>query len=256
MQCDEAGGLINALIDGELDAVHARDVEAHIAQCPRCAALRDDYRVMHEGLSSGALKLSASGRLRAAVGGIAKTPVIVQPAPAMNRRDALRGFALGGTVAALAASGLLVVITRDNTQTQRLDEIVSAHMRSLQADHLTDVVSTDRHTVKPWFNGRIEAAPPVIDLTAQGFALVGGRLDVIDGKATAAIVYRRREHVINLFVSPSPTAAPRAAKIVAVHGFHVRVWRDQGLDFWAVSDIDPGELQEFGRTFETALHAT
>lgn len=251
MTCDEAAGLINALIDGELDAVHARNIEAHMSRCARCAALRDDYRLMHESLASGALMTPASARLRAAIGETMPGGVIRPATASATRRTALKGFALGGTVAALAASGLFMMVMRQDAQTLVLDGIVSAHMRSLQAGHLTDVVSTDRHTVKPWFNGRIEAAPPVIDLASRGFALVGGRLDVVNGQTIAVIVYRRREHVINLFVSPA-VPGTEAAQLVTVHGFHVLRWRDQGLSLWAVSDIDPADLQDFGRAFTAA----
>jgi anti-sigma factor RsiW len=128
------------------------------------------------------------------------------------------------------------------------------HLRSLQADHLTDVQSSDQHTVKPWFNGRLDVAPPVVDLTAQGFTLLGGRLDYINGRAVAAIVYRRRVHVINLFVTQG--AGPdRAATMGTVQGFNIWLWNQQGLNFWAVSDINADELQEFREKFQTALHA-
>jgi anti-sigma factor RsiW len=133
--------------------------------------------------------------------------------------------------------------------------VVSAHLRSLQAGHLTDVLSTDQHTVKPWFNGRLDVAPPVIDLTAQGFTLIGGRLDTIDGHAIGAIVYRRRTHVINLFVAQGGNAEPRAAKIETVQGFNIRRWSDRGLNYWAVSDLAIDELSDFGAKFESAMHA-
>jgi anti-sigma factor RsiW len=112
----------------------------------------------------------------------------------------------GAAASAIAASGLLLVVVRRGDDRRAIGEIVSAHLRSLQAQHLTDVQSTDQHTVKPWFNGRLDVAPPVVDLTAQGFTLLGGRLDYVDAKPVAAIVYRRRVHVINLFCAPAPGA--------------------------------------------------
>jgi anti-sigma factor RsiW len=118
---------------------------------------------------------------------------------------------------------------------------------------LIDVQSSDQHTVKPWFNGRLDVAPPVADLTAQGFTLLGGRLDYIDAKPVAAIVYRRRVHIINLFCAPAPGAPNRAAVMQSLQGFNVRRWRDNGLNLWAVSDIGPDELMEFGDKFEAAL---
>jgi anti-sigma factor RsiW len=145
----------------------------------------------------------------------------------------------------------MVMRTDDNRRI--LGEVVSAHLRSLQAQHLTDVVSTDQHTVKPWFNGRLDVAPPVVDLTAQGFTLLGGRLDYVDAKPVAAIVYRRRIHIINLFCAPATGRADRAATMQSLQGYNVRRWRENGLDLWAVSDINSDELSEFGEKFEAAL---
>jgi anti-sigma factor RsiW len=134
------------------------------------------------------------------------------------------------------------------------NEAVSAHLRSLQAGHLTDVETSEQHTVKPWFNGKLDVAPPVIDLTAQGFTLVGGRLDEIGGETAAAIVYRRRQHIINLFVSRRQGTARHGEISETRHGFNVRYWTEDGLDYWAISDISAGELDEFCQKFKAALH--
>ncbi|CAN5439990.1 hypothetical protein BH11PSE4_BH11PSE4_36960 [soil metagenome] len=166
----------------------------------------------------------------------------------------LKGFAMGSVASALAATGIVAIVLRDNGEQRIASDVVSAHLRSLQAGHLTDVLSTDQHTVKPWFNGRLDVAPPVIDLTALGFTLIGGRLDTIDGRAVGAIVYRRRTHVINLFVAQSGNAEQQAAKIETVQGFNIRRWSDQGLNYWAVSDLAVDELAEFGTKFESAMH--
>jgi anti-sigma factor RsiW len=112
------------------------------------------------------------------------------------------------------------------------------------------VLSTDQHTVKPWFNGRLDVAPPVVDLTAQGFTLIGGRLDYLDGKAVAALVYRRRVHVINLFIAQG--AERHAAAIETLQGFNIRRWSEPGFSLWAVSDLNADELEDFGRKFEAA----
>ncbi len=168
----------------------------------------------------------------------------------------LRGFAMGSAVSAIAATGLVAIVLR-NDDAQRIEsEIVSAHLRSLQAGHLTDVISTDQHTVKPWFNGKLDVSPPVVDLTAQGFTLIGGRLDYVDARAIGAIVYRRRAHVINLFVAQTASTERQPAKIETIQGFNIRRWSDRGLNYWAVSDIAADELAEFGDKFEAAMRSS
>jgi len=249
MNCDDADVLMHALVDGELDAGHAREVEAHIAGCARCTVKLRDMRDFRAAMVPGALRFKAPAGLRARIEG--KLPAA--PAAVASRRAVVKGFALGATVSALAASGVLVMVMRTDDERRVLGEMVSAHLRSLQAQHLTDVQSSDQHTVKPWFNGRLDVAPPVIDLTAQGFTLLGGRLDYADAKPVAAIVYRRRVHVINLFCAPAPAAPRRQAKMQSLHGFNVRSWTENGLNLWAISDISPDELTEFGEKFEAAL---
>ena len=173
--------------------------------------------------------------------------------PLPNRRSVLRGFAMGSAVSALAATGLVAIVLR-NDDAQRIEsEVVSAHLRSLQAGHLIDVVSTDQHTVKPWFNGKLDVSPPVVDLTAQGFTLIGGRLDYLDARAIGAVVYKRRQHIINLFVAQTANTERKQAKMETMQGFNVRRWSEQGMNFWAVSDIGADELTEFGDKFEAAL---
>ena len=247
MTCDEAEILLHALIDGELDAGHAREVEAHIASCPRCAAQFEAYREMSKAVAGAGLRYAAPPLLRRRIE--ASLPQAQMP----SRRAVLRGFAMGSAASAIAATGLVAIILR-NDDAQRIEsEIVSAHLRSLQAGHLTDVLSTDQHTVKPWFNGKLDVSPPVVDLTAQGFTLIGGRLDYVDARAIAAIVYRRRAHLINLFVSQTASTERQSAKIETIQGFNIRRWSDRGLNYWAVSDLAKDELAEFGEKFESAM---
>jgi anti-sigma factor RsiW len=249
MTCDEAEILLHALIDGELDAGHAREVEAHVAQCPRCAASLAAYRQMSQAIASADLRYSAPQSLRLRVEAALPKPIV---AAAPSRRAVLRGFALGSGVSAIAASGLFAIMLRNDDQERIDSEIVSAHLRSLQAGHLTDVLSTDQHTVKPWFNGRLDVAPPVIDLTAQGFTLIGGRLDYVDARPIGAVVYKRRAHVINLFVAQTSNMARRAPSTETIQGYNIRRWSERGLNFWAISDIGADELAEFSDKFEAA----
>ena len=254
MTCEETRILVHALIDGELDAGHAREVEAHVAGCPGCAAQLHDYRVMRQALAAPALRHQAPAALRARIEAAlpARRPAVVS-----SRRSLLQGFAMGGLLSGAMAAGLVVFVMRREEGQGILGDVVSAHLRSLQGDHLIDVQSSDQHTVKPWFNGRLEVAPPVVDLTAQNFALIGGRLDYIDGKPVAAIVYKRRAHVINLFVAPAAAlvSGPEASPTIEqVQGFNIWRWTHAGLAYWAVSDINADELREFGEKLVAAIN--
>jgi anti-sigma factor RsiW len=267
MTCDEAEILLHALIDGELDAGHARDVETHVAACPACAEKLKAFRAMRETMAQAPLKEVAPAHLRNRIEAALAVPAKTISAPRQtwlaSAHASLReswknffgGFAVGTALSAAVAASLVIAVVRNDQNQQIASDVVSAHLRSLQAGHLTDVETSDQHTVKPWFNGKLDVAPPVIDLTAQGFTLIGGRLDYINGQPVASIVYRRRKHVINLFVGEPLGVAVRGVKDEIVQGFNIRHWNESGLDLWAVSDIDAGELDEFGQKFTAALHA-
>ena len=253
MTCDEAEILLHALIDGELDAGHAREVEQHVAGCKRCTAALADYRAMSAAIAGADVRYTAPASLRERIEASLPQPKSAEVVPLRSRRSVLRGFAMGSAVSALAATGLVAIVLRNDDEQRIESEVVSAHLRSLQAGHLIDVVSTDQHTVKPWFNGKLDVSPPVIDLTAQGFTLIGGRLDYLDARAIGAVVYKRRQHVINLFVAQTASTERKPAKMETMQGFSVLRWSEQGMNFWAVSDIGADELNEFGAKFVAAL---
>ena len=150
------------------------------------------------------------------------------------------------SLAALAAS-LFLVIAPTHDRSSIGDEIVASHVRSLLVNHLTDVTTSNQHTVKPWFNGKIDFSPPVTDLAPEGFPLVGGRVDYIDGRVVAALVYRRQAHVINLFVWPASSSG--GATMTSRDGFNMENWNEGGLTFWAVSDVSAGDVKKFRETF-------
>ena len=253
MTCQEAEILLHALIDGELDAGHAREVEEHVATCASCTAKLAAYRQMRQQIAAADLRYAAPASLRQRIeAALPKTEAPSNVTPMPSRRGVLRGFALGSAVSAMAATGLVAIVLRNEDQQRIESEIVSAHLRSLQAGHLIDVVSSDQHTVKPWFNGKLDVSPPVIDLTAQGFTLIGGRLDYVVGKPIGAVVYKRRAHIINLFVAQTSNTEHRSATTDTIQGYNIRHWRDRGLNYWAVSDIGADELAEFGEKFEAA----
>src|SRR5436190_5044067 len=250
MTCEESRLLLHALMDGELDAGHAHEVEAHLAICPSCAAQRRQHGELHQALGLAPLRYEAPAALRRRVEGAFAAPKRAAP----NRRSLLQGLVMGSMLSAAAAASIVVVAFRVEDEQRILGEVVTAHLHSLQAEHLTDVLSSDQHTVKPWFSGRLDVAPPVLDLTTEGFRLVGGRLDYIDGKPIAAIVYKRRAHIINLFVAQTLGSAPFAPRSKSVQGFNILRWSEQGLDLAAISDINVDELREFTEKFQTALH--
>jgi anti-sigma factor RsiW len=253
MTCDETDILLHALIDNELDAGHVRQVEAHAASCRHCAAQLRDYREMHAAMSAPGVRYQAPERLRGRIEAALPTTAVPAPrASAAGRGSLLKGFGMGSLVSTALAACLLLFVVHVQEDQRIVGDVVSAHLRALQGDHLIDVQSTDQHTVKPWFNGRLDVAPPVIDLTSQGFTLIGGRLDYIDGRPVAAIVYKRRAHVINLFVSQTAGSAG-GATMEKLQGFTVWSWSWSDLNFRAVSDINAEELREFGDKLEAGV---
>jgi anti-sigma factor RsiW len=257
MNCAEFEVLLHALIDGELDAGHARDVEAHTATCSACAEKLASFRTMREAMSGAALKETAPAHLRTRI----ETALAVPTARVISMRDFFKptrrsffgGFAVGSALSAAVAASLVLTVIRDNPEQTIADEVVSAHVRSLQVGHLMDVATSDQHTVKPWFNGRVDVAPPVVDLTAESFTLLGGRLDYIDSEPVAAIVYQRRKHVINLFVAQHLGARQARTASESMQGYNIRHWSQDGLDLWAVSDLAGEELDEFVQKIAGAL---
>jgi len=249
MNCGESEILLNALIDGELDAGHARDVEQHVAACSACAEMLTEFREVHDAVSGAGLKMTAPAHLRSRIEKALPLPparVIVprkffQP----SRRTFFGGFAVGTALsAALAASLVLTVVGTDQQQTIA-NEVVSAHIRSLQAGHLMDVETSDQHTVKPWFNGKLDFSPPVNDFVKDGFPLVGGRLDYIEGRPVAALVYQHGKHVINVFMWPTTGTATSAERIETEHGYNVEQLTVAGMNCWVVSDLNQMELDKF-----------
>ena len=249
MTCAETEIMLHALLDGELDAGHARDVEAHLKGCPRCGAQFRAYREMQQAMLAAQLRYTAPMSLRRRI----DMTLPSAPQRTSSRRSVLKGFVMGTALSTALAASLVIAVIRTDQDQRVLGDVTSAHVRSLQGDHLTDVQTSDQHTVKPWFNGKVDVAPPVVDLTAQGFTLLGGRLDYIDGRAVASIVYRRRTHVINLFVAQGAASEDHGPRLETMQGFNIERWSAQGLEFFAISDINAEELREFVEKFEAAF---
>ncbi len=251
MDCETHGKLTDAYLDGELDAASALAFESHAAACagcgPRLASARDERVRMSSLVRESATYHRAPPALRAGVeAALARESV---PPPAARAAAPAR-FGLGPLAAVAAAAVLASALTwwaassLGGARHDPVGELVASHVRSLQVDHLTDIASSDRHAVKPWFAGKLDFTPPVADLAAEGYALRGGRLDYVDGRPVAAVAYQRRQHVINLFVW-SDAGGDEPAYATQRAGFNVVAWRDRGLRFALVSDLGEDELRAF-----------
>jgi anti-sigma factor RsiW len=238
--CVDQELLLGGLVDNELDAANVAMVEAHVARCEPC---REEL----ERLQSVRNLLRTDGVRHVAPESLARRiSAMPELSPRAANENRLPGWLAPGLVGAVAASLAMVTLLPLAAPSPVDQELISSHVRSLQPGHLTDVQTTSQHVVKPWFNGRIDFSPPVPELADQGFPLAGGRLDSIDGKTVAAIVYHRRLHTVNLYVWPADSSASRS---LVKDGFAVEEWSHAGLRFAAVSDISPQELREFERVF-------
>jgi mycothiol system anti-sigma-R factor len=268
MNCSTVGSWVDALLDGELDPKNAAEVEAHLEACPECKQRYEAKRALSSNMRRLDLGYAApeSLRRRITAGLEAAQADSMEPgstrAPSVSaasgQRAATRGparwFVLAGWPVALAASALLASVLLQQ-RSQEADEVVAAHVRSLLADHLNDVVSSSHHTVKPWFAGKINFAPPVPDLASQGFELVGGRLDYLEHQQVAALVYRKHGHIINVLASLPGRDTASLPQTARVQGYSLRSWKQAGLNLVAVSDIDPVELANLEQGFEKPVAA-
>ena len=246
MDCQQTQNIIDGYLDGELDLIRHLEIERHVADCPTCRVVFESRRAL-----SGAIRAHApyhtaptatAARIRAALNQAGRSPSTrFKPSP--------RWLSLAASVAfaAFLGAGVTYWVAQPSRDELLAREAVAGHVRSLMvAGRSTDVSSSDQHTVKPWFNGKLDFSPPVLDLTGEGFALVGGRLDYLDNRPVAALVYRHRQHVINLFIWPAGKQPDGAVQAVARQGYHVLHWSDAAMNYWAVSDLNPADLQTFG----------
>jgi anti-sigma factor RsiW len=241
MDHEQIRELLNPYVDGELDLLTARDTEQHLRSCADCRSAESALRALRQAVGSSQAAYDAPSHLRknvrAALRREAKTtqktflPWLV--------------FATGAACALVVLGAIIFQTTRASRDNTIVNEVVEDHVRSLLATHLVDVASSDQHTVKPWFDGKVDFAPEVRDLSGDGFPLIGGRLDYLDGKTVVALVYYRNKHPINVFITPATTDRDTTPSAVTRRGYNVLSWRHNAMKYWAVSDLNETELRRF-----------
>lgn len=239
MNCPEAQSLLSPHLDNELDLLRSVDLEQHLQTCPDCLRRSQQTKAARAAVREHATYFAAPDALREKI--IATLPAAKRTTATPAWFNLSAAFALLVIVIWSVYSNLPMARSNDRIA----EEIVSGHVRALMANHLTDVASSDRHTVKPWFNGKIDFSPPVIDLAAHGFPLIGGRLDYVSNRATVALAYRHDRHVINLFIWPAPANQSSDMKALDRNGYNIVHWATAGMEYWAVSDLNSADLKTF-----------
>jgi len=256
MICHETQRLLDAYVDNELDLRGALEMEEHLAHCPGCSADEKGLRELQASARASLTRYPMPPELEARLRDVARAGEPAAPAaseqpsvPARAARPLRRAWKWAALAPAAAAAALLIVagprLWPQPSEASVADAVVAAHVRSLLANHLTDVASSDQHTVKPWFQGKLDYSVSVTDWAAEGFPLVGGRLDYVENTAAASLVYKRAQHVVNLFVWPSKRGGDEPLQRLSRRGYNAYCWAKDGMHYWAVSDLNEAELQKF-----------
>jgi mycothiol system anti-sigma-R factor len=249
VSCDYTRTVLHGYLDGELDATRAAEFEHHLETCRECTTALGSEESLRSSLQRSGLyenaPLSLRKKIRASLDA-------ATAAPAHTWIPAWRWLAVAATILIVASVSWFSWQQRPGKDSASaapftVAEIIDAHVRSLQPGHLTDVASTDQHTVKPWFNGKLAFVPPVKDFADEGFPLVGGRLDVLGGQNVAALVYARRKHIINVFVMPTKEPDTPIHPPGLRQGYQWRHWRRQGMEYCAVSDVSDSDIYELAQ---------
>ena len=253
MNCDDSRIYLPAYLDDELDVAESLRVQRHLAECGDCRRAQDQQLVLRAALRDTDLRAHPSAefakRLEKAVRKAAKEEARSQRPSWFESSWTFRWVAAAVVLLVVAAMGALLVVNRLGSSHEQLiaSAVLAGHIRSLQPGHLIDVPSSDRHTVKPWFQGKLDFSPPVPDLSELGWTLVGGRLDYADGRPVAVLVYQRRMHNINVFLWPNHGSADDAIREETAQGYQILHWNGAEMTYWMVSDLNNAELLDLAR---------
>jgi anti-sigma factor RsiW len=258
VSCELTQRYVPGYLDGELDLVRTIEMESHLKGCPACAQELESLKALRTALQRNSLAYPAPAALRERIQSSLRASSEGDVQEHKIKWPSLNIWQLAGAFALLALISIggwqwTVRLRAPSGDQQIAAEILAGHVRSLEANHLMDVVSTDQHTVKPWFDGKLDFSPPVEDLAGDGFPLVGGRLDYLEGRQVAALVYQRRKHFINVFVWPDATGSTSARTIEPRQGYNLIRWSRAGFQFWAVSDVSPQDLAQFVSLLKTRM---
>ncbi|MGE5305254.1 MAG: anti-sigma factor family protein [Alphaproteobacteria bacterium] len=251
MDCKQAQKLIDGYMDGELDLVSNLEIERHFQECALCSQAYEDRQALRTGIKASAPYFKAPEELQKRLQSSLRKEAKAEAAVRLLRRPWV-SVAAPLAAAAIVVLALVPLLKGPPAEELLAREVLDGHIRSLMADHLSDVASSDRHTVKPWFNGKLDFSPPVEDLAQQGFPLVGGRLDYLNRRPVAALVYHRQKHFINLFIWPA-TGSDSDVKKETRQGYHLFHWTRSGMTYWAVSDVEESQLQAFVRQVQNQV---
>ncbi len=254
MKCNDVQNLVDAYMDDELDLVRVLEIEQHLQDCPDCAQLYKSRQSMRTAIHAGSFYHKAPAHLQKRIQSSLRQ-TNKDPAP-LTLRWRFFSIAAALLVLMVALWSFLPLFSPPSVDDALVQEVLSSHLRSLMANHLVDVASTDQHTVKPWFDGKLDFSPPVVDLAHQGFPLIGGRLDYLNNRPVAALVYKYRNHYINLFIWPSTQSSDSSVTEVTRQGYHLFFWTRSGMTYWAVSDAEEDVLQNFVHLIQVSTLVT
>jgi anti-sigma factor RsiW len=242
LSCQQTHELIHGYLDGELDLVKSLEIEKHLEQCQACTQNYEALRGLQSRLRDNSLRFDPPAKLEKRLRSALRKETEPR-SPIFRWRWAVAASSL--LVAVVIVWTVASIASRPSPDDVLAQEVVASHVRSLMANHVADVLSSDQHTVKPWFDGKLDFSPTVKDLSKQGFSLYGGRLDYINNRPVAALVYQRRQHSINVFVWPATSSPAMNGKASEQQGYNVIRWSKAGMTYWAVSDLNLAELQQF-----------